>query len=106
MKTSRRTFIKTGAMVIAGAALLKEEAFAFPPRKKKSIVGLQLYSIRAEMSKDPLGSLKQVAAMGYKYVEHADYRNRKFYGYTPAEFRKILDDLGLTILDHDGTFGT
>ena len=32
--------------------------------------------------------------MGYKYVEHANYVNRKFYGYSPSEFRKILDDLG------------
>jgi sugar phosphate isomerase/epimerase len=98
-------FIKTGAMVVAGAALMRNEAFALPPKKKKSIVGLQLYSIRDEMSKDPLGSIKQVAAMGYKYVEHADYRNRKFYGYPAAEFRKILDDLGLKMISGHTVFG-
>ncbi len=105
MKTSRRMFIKTGAMAIAGAALLKEETFALPPKKKKSIVGLQLYSVRDEMSKDPLGSLKQVAAMGYKYVEHADYRNRKFYDYAASDFRKILDDLGLNMISGHTAFG-
>jgi sugar phosphate isomerase/epimerase len=105
MKTSRRMFLKTGAMAVAGAALLKEEAFALPPKKKKSFVGLQLYSVRAEMSKDPLGSLKQVAAMGYKYVEHADYRNRKFYGYAAADFRKVLDDLGLNMISGHTAFG-
>jgi sugar phosphate isomerase/epimerase len=47
------------------------------------------------MGKDPLGTLKQLAAMGYKYVEHANYKDRKFYGYTPAEFKKILDGLGM-----------
>ena len=47
------------------------------------------------MKKDPLGTLKQVAQMGYKHVEHANYVDRKFYGYTAKEFRKILDDLGL-----------
>jgi len=47
------------------------------------------------MEKDPLGTLKQLAEMGYKYVEHADYTERKFYGYTAGEFRKILDDLGI-----------
>lgn len=98
-------FIRTGAMALAGAALLKEEAFSLPPKKKKSIVGLQLYSIRAEMSKDPLGSIKQVAAMGYKYVEHASYRDRKFYGYTAAEFRKILDDLGLIMISGHTALG-
>jgi hypothetical protein len=33
--------------------------------------------------------------MGYKHVEHANYVDRKFYGYAPAEFKKLLDDLGL-----------
>jgi len=47
------------------------------------------------MKSDPLGSLKKVAAMGYKHVEHANYVNRKFYGYSAVEFKKILDVLGL-----------
>ncbi|OFY60350.1 MAG: xylose isomerase [Bacteroidetes bacterium RBG_19FT_COMBO_42_10] len=105
MKTSRRMFIRTGAMAIAGAALIRNEALAIPPKKKKGIVGLQLYSIRDEMEKDPLGSLKQVADMGYEYVEHASYRNRKFYGYPAAEFRKILDDLGLNMISGHTVMG-
>lgn len=28
-------------------------------------------------------------------MEHANYVNRKFYGYTPADFKKLLQDLGL-----------
>jgi sugar phosphate isomerase/epimerase len=47
------------------------------------------------MKNDPLGTLQKVAAMGYRYVEHANYVNQKFYGYTPSEFKKILQDLGL-----------
>jgi len=47
------------------------------------------------MGKDSLGTLKQLAEMGYKHVEHANYVNRKFYGYAPTEFKKILDDLGM-----------
>ncbi|MES1222429.1 MAG: TIM barrel protein, partial [Bacteroidota bacterium] len=45
--------------------------------------------------KDPLGTLKQIAAIGYKNVEHANYVDRKFYGYSATEFKKILSDLGL-----------
>ena len=45
--------------------------------------------------KDPLGTLKQLAAMGYVYLEHANYIDRKFYGYSAPEFKKVLDDLGL-----------
>jgi sugar phosphate isomerase/epimerase len=33
--------------------------------------------------------------MGYKHVEHANYINRKFYGWSATEFKNILDDLGM-----------
>lgn len=59
------------------------------------LVGVQLYSVRDDMKKDPMATLKAVASVGYKHVEHANYIDRKFYGWAPKEFRKILDDLGL-----------
>jgi sugar phosphate isomerase/epimerase len=93
MPTSRRTFVKNSTMVIAGAALFSESLLT--SRKNKTITGIQLYSIRDDMKKDPSGSLKKLADMGYRYVEHANYVDRKFYGYTPAEFKKLLDGLGL-----------
>lgn len=103
MKTSRRTFIKAGAMAVTGAAFFPQTLLA--AKKEKGIIGLQLYSVRQEMAKDPLGSLKQVAAMGYRYVEHANYINRKFYGYSAPEFRKVLDDLGLKMISGHTVMG-
>ena len=91
MSTSRRAFLKNGTVAVAGMAL-SGKALAFA--KTDQIVGIQLYSVREDMKKDPLGSLKQLAAMGYKNVEHANYVEGKFYGYTPTEFKKVLDDLG------------
>lgn len=93
MKTTRRTFIRNSAVLLAGSAVLSKKSFA--AFKPDDIVGIQLYSVRDDMQKDPLGTLKQVAEMGYKHVEHANYINRKFYGYSAKEFKKILDDLGL-----------
>jgi sugar phosphate isomerase/epimerase len=49
------------------------------------------------MKADPLGTLKALADMGYQHVEHANYVDRKFYGYTATEFKKILKDLGLSM---------
>ena len=96
MNNSRRSFIKKSTLALAGSSVLSKIAFANPLRlKDNEIVGIQLYSVRDDMKKDPLGTLKQLAAMGYKNVEHANYNNRKFYGYTPVEFKKILDDLGM-----------
>ncbi|HEY4147631.1 MAG TPA: TIM barrel protein [Chitinophagaceae bacterium] len=93
MRTSRRTFLKTGALAVAASAVMPGELLAFA--RKPEYLGIQLYSIRDDMKKDPANSLQQLAAMGYKYVEHANYVNRKFYGYSAAEFKKLLDGLGL-----------
>lgn len=57
-------------------------------------VGLELYSVRDDLSKDPMGTLRAVAKMGYQVVEfYAPY-----YDWTPEyakEVRKLLDDLGV-----------
>lgn len=79
--------------MVAGAALMPESLFAKP--KKIERLGLQLYSVRDAMGKDPAGSLKKLADMGWVHVEHANYVNRKFYGYTPKDFKKLLADLAL-----------
>lgn len=93
MNTSRRSFLKNTSVAVAGSLALGSEALA--AKKTKQIVGIQLYSVRDDMKKDPMATLKQLRAMGYTHVEHANYINRKFYGWTAKEFRTILDDLGL-----------
>ena len=90
---NRRSFLQTSAL--AGTALLLSPSLLANNKASKKNIGIQLYSVRDEMKKDPLDTLKKVAAMGYKNVEHANYVNGKFYGYEPKEFRKVLDDLGL-----------
>lgn len=93
MPVNRRKFLQQGSL--AALATITLPAWASAAAKKKFITGVQLYSVREEMRKDPLGTLKAVAEMGYKNVEHANYVNRKFYGYTATEFKKLLDDLGM-----------
>jgi sugar phosphate isomerase/epimerase len=94
MTVNRRKFIKSSAVALAGTLLLPDDIFA-NKKKMNTITGLQLYSVRTDMQKAPLDTLKQLSAMGYRYVEHANYVNRKFYGYSAMEFKKILEDLNL-----------
>jgi len=61
------------------------------------ILGIQLYTVRDDMKNDPADTLKKLRSFGYTHVEHANYENRKFYGYLPEEFKKLLNDLGLKI---------
>lgn len=89
MSLSRRQFLKSSAVSLATLPLISR------PKIKVYHIGLQLYSLRNDMKVDPIGTLKKVAAMGYKEVEHADYQDRKFYGFGVSEFKGILEDLGL-----------
>lgn len=96
MNNSRRSFVKKTTMAIAGSVLFSKEIFA-SKKAMEEILGIQLYSVRDDMQKDPSGTLKQIADMGYKNVEHANYIDRKFYSYSAADFKKLLDDLGLAM---------
>jgi sugar phosphate isomerase/epimerase len=103
MAYSRRTFLRNSALAVAAAGVLPARTFSSP--LKKDVVGLQLYTVRDAMGKDPSGSLKKLADMGYVYVEHANYDNRKFYGYAPKDFKTLLDGLGLKMISGHTRFG-
>ena len=102
----RREFLKKSMLLTAGAliggSLFSETSAAKGakqngiPRKKKSI-GLQLYSIGGDMSADAAQALRQISEMGYSTAETASYGDGKFYGRTPAEFRKMAEDLGIAV---------
>ncbi len=95
MNHSRRSFLRNSAMGLGAIAFASPAMQALAAAKYKKLVGVQLYSIREDMRKDPQGTLTALAEMGYKYVEHANYIGRKFYGWEAKEFKKRLDDLGI-----------
>ncbi|MDP4222004.1 MAG: sugar phosphate isomerase/epimerase [Bacteroidota bacterium] len=91
---SRREFLRLSAAGTLGAFALSQ----YGCMKKVPDIGLQLYTIRDAMATDVPGSLKKVADAGYKYLELAGYADGKFYGYEPADFKKLANDLGMEIL--------
>ena len=64
-------------------------------------IGIQLYSVREQAEKDFLGVLKALAAMGYKGVELAGLGKM-----SAAEFRKVVDDLGMVACSAHGPIPT
>ncbi len=94
MTLSRRNFVKKSSLTLAVLPLIDNSLFAAVPKR---LTGIQLYSIRDSMKVDPLGTLTKLAEMGYTNVEHANYVDRKFYGFTPTEFKKVLVDFGLSM---------
>ncbi len=93
MQRSRRNFIKKSAFAATAISILP--SYAATLSKKQIKTGVQLYSIRDEMKTDPQGSMEKLAKMGYTVVEHANYVDRKFYGWSPMEFKNILNGLGM-----------
>lgn len=53
-------------------------------------VGIQLYTVGAELGRDFEGTLRRLAKIGYQEVEFAG-----FYDRTPAALRRALSDAGL-----------
>jgi sugar phosphate isomerase/epimerase len=103
MKTSRRSFLQKSTLLLAGNGLLSSSLRA--AFTTETITGIQLYSVRDDMKKNPRATLEALAKMGYKYVEHANYIDRKFYGYSAASFKNILDELGLKMLSGHTVMG-
>jgi len=91
--TSRREFLKTGALASA-AFLVKPSAYKY----NHSYIGLQLYTVRDAMQKDPAGTLAKVAQIGYNSVEGATYTgSQQFYGMDAKPFAALLKQNGLII---------
>ena len=90
---TRRSFIKSSSILAAGLAIKPASLLA-----AKGPIGLQLYTVREAMQKDPAGTLAKVARLGYKSVEGASYVGTElFYGMNAAAFSKLLKQNGLII---------
>jgi len=88
---TRRAFIQqTGLLSIAafaGSSFLS---------KKSHPIGLQLYTLRDNISKDPKGVIEKVAVIGYKEVESFGYNSGKYFGISATEFSAFLKANGLS----------
>ena len=93
--TSRRSFLKTAAVVSAGL-IASPDLFAMSNRRQ---IGTQLYTVRNLMAKDPIGTLEKISKIGYKTVEGATYTGSElFYGMPPEQFKMVLSDNGLEMI--------
>lgn len=86
---SRRTFLATaGALPFALSAVGAARRQAVP-------VGLELYSVRTELTDDLLGTVSTVAKMGYQVVEfYSPYL--QWTNQVAKDVRQRLDDLGIS----------
>ena len=65
-------------------------------------VGLQVYTVRNHLKENSRKTLEEVVKAGYKYIEFANHFADKDVGigfnYSLEEVKKIVDDLGITVV--------
>lgn len=119
MNYNRRLFLKNSGLLASGVALAgigcvspsdKQNAdnatdSSAAAGKSSQIAeqalaqfGLQLYTLRDDLPKDPKGILKQVAGFGYKQIEGYEGPQGLWWNMGSKDFKKYIDDLGLNMV--------
>lgn len=90
---SRRSFIRNSSILAAGSMF----DFKMPGEKKMDKIGLQLYTLRDIIGKDPQAIISSVAKIGFQELEIYGYSpENHFWGLQPKAFKNLLDANGLT----------
>ncbi len=87
----RRDFIKNSGLLLANATLMSDISIF----GKSKQYGIQLWSVREDMKKDPKGTLAAMSKAGFKFVEGFGLENGKWFGVDTKDFKMMLDDNGL-----------
>ena len=65
-------------------------------------LALQLYSVRGKMAKDPIGTIKQAAEIGYRYIEVANHDTKKDkgigFGVSAEQMNDTLKECGVKVI--------
>jgi sugar phosphate isomerase/epimerase len=99
----KRTNLFKSVVLISIVSLIFISLSSFVKPPKGKFIGLQLYSVRDSIKKNVKRAVDKVGDMGYRFVEPAGYGNGKFYGVTPAEFKKMCKAKKMIVLSsHTG----
>ena len=88
---SRRAFLERGSLALAAMSLHTARAADAQVGPLGKPIGLQLYTVREAAAKDLPGTLRAIAAIGYREVELAGIP-----AMSAPDLRKVLSDCGLT----------
>lgn len=97
----RKHFLQSSGAALLGTMFLPNNTLAswthFP---KDRAMGLQLFTFFNEIDNDVQGTLKKIAAIGYKEIESAFSKKGGYYGMKPKEFASYLKDIGMSWKSH------
>lgn len=114
MQYNRRLFLKSAGFATLGAAALpliscstnttndsaadSTAVAGGTSGRKISTFGVQLYSARDIIGKDPKGVLRQIAELGYQEIEGYQGDQGVFWSMTPKDFKSYVDGLGMKMV--------
>lgn len=104
MSIQRREFLKTASVLTSGLMLtgISNGLAGCASSKVNAAVnnnfGLQLYTLREDLPKDPKGVLRQVASFGYKQLEGYEGPQGIYWGMKNTEFKQFIGDLGMNMV--------
>jgi sugar phosphate isomerase/epimerase len=97
MSNSRRDFLRQSALATLAVSLpFSNQLMAMGATAKP--FGLQLWSVKEALTKDPKGVLKQLSSFGYKKLESFEGAQGMFWGMKNTEFKKLMNDLGMNLV--------
>ncbi|WP_417444094.1 sugar phosphate isomerase/epimerase family protein [Joostella sp.] len=97
---NRRKFIRQTGLVTAGVYTLSQTNLMANVLSSKTIdpFGVQLYSVRDVLPKDPRGVMTKLANMGYKQFESYSGSEGFLWGLSPKEMKTFLGDIGVDMV--------
>lgn len=96
MAISRRKFLQTSSLLTAAGLISMNELLAGNNKLKN--YGIQLWTVKQSIAKDPKGVLKQLASFGYTQIESFEGAQGMFWGMSPADFKSYVEGLGMKII--------
>jgi len=96
----RKKFLQTSSAAFLGTVLLQNNFSSILNFPKDKMVGLQLFTFFNVIDDDVQGTLKKIAAVGYKEIESAFSKKGGYYGMKPKEFAAFLKDNGMSWKSH------
>lgn len=111
MPNNRRDFVRLS--LLAASGLLLPFTSCNPSKKEEQNsesgvsaeedfvfknFGIQLWTVKDEMAKDPKEVLRQLASYGYTQIESFEGGKGMFWGMKNTEFRDYMEELGIVLL--------
>ena len=104
MSIERREFLKKASILTSGILLTGAGSTLAGCASSKvntainDNYGLQLYTLRDDLPKDPQGVLRQVASFGYKQLEGYEGPQGIYWNMKYTDFKKFISDLGMNMV--------